>query len=470
MRTVAIVGGGITGLAAAFHLEERAKAGGLPLACRLIERETRFGGKILTERVDGFIIEGGPDSFISMKPWGIELCRHLGLADHLTGTNPDQKQIYLFRKGRLVKLPEGVMTLVPTRLWPFVKSPLISPLGKLRMGLDLLIPPKKDQQDESLASFVERRLGKEALERIAEPLLAGIYAGDASQMSLLSTFPQFREIEKNHGSLTRGMMSRRRAKPAGSSRYTMFMTLKEGMGELVETLTKRLDPAARMTGSSVTEIHPRSAIYEIVLADGRHLEADGVILATPAFMTADLLKMTDPPLADRLRRIPYVSTSTVSLAYKRSGLPHPLDGFGFVVPRSEQRMILACTWTSTKFPHRSTSDHVLVRCFVGGAGREALALQEESALIKRVCEDLNAIMGISTQPVLTKVYRWEKGNPQYNVGHQELIAEIEKLTDQHPGLFVTGAAYRGVGVSDCIHQGVETAEKVLAYLRLSKRR
>ena len=470
MKTIAIVGGGITGLAAAYHLEGQAKATGLPLSCRLIEREPRFGGKILTERVDGLTIEGGPDSFISMKPWGIELCKHLGLADHLTGTNPDQKQIYLLHKGRLVELPEGVVTLVPTRLWPFVKSPLISPLGKLRMGLDLIIPPRKDQQDESLGSFVKRRLGKEALERIAEPLLAGIYAGDANQLSLLSTFPQFREVEKNYGSLTRGMMARRSAVAAGHARYTMFVTLKEGMSELAEALTKRLDPATRMAGSFVTKVHPRSTTYEVVLADGRNLEADAVILATPAFVTADLLKQLDPLLSDRLIKIPYVSTSTVSLAYKRSGFPHPLNGFGFVVPRSERRMILACTWTSTKFPHRAASDHVLIRCFVGGAGREALALEEESTLIKRVCEDLKAIMGISMPPVLAKIYRWEKGTPQYNIGHLERVTEIEKMTDRHPGLFVTGAAYRGVGVSDCIHQGTQTAQKVLAYLGLTEHR
>ena len=470
MKTVAIVGGGITGLAAAYHLEAQAMASGFPLACRLMEREARFGGKILTERVDGLTIEGGPDSFISMKPWGIELCQHLGLADHLTGTNPDQKQIYLFRKGRLVELPEGVMALVPTRLWPFVKSPLVSPLGKLRMGLDLIIPQRKDQQDESLASFVKRRLGKEALERIAEPLLAGIYAGDANQLSLLSTFPQFREIEKNYGSLTRGMMARRSAAAPVPSRYTMFMTLKEGMSELVEALTKRLDPATRMAGSFVTRIHPNSMTYEVVFADGRRLEADAVILATPAFVTADLLKQLDPMLSERLIKIPYVSTSTVSLAYKRSGFPHPLNGFGFIVPRSEQRLVLACTWTSTKFPHRAPSDHVLIRCFVGGAGREAPVLEEESALIKKVREDLKAIMGISIPPVFAKIYRWEKGTPQYNVGHLERVAEIEKMTDGHPGLFLTGAAYRGVGVSDCIHQGTQTAEKVLAYLGLSEHR
>jgi len=468
VKTVAIIGGGITGLSAAYHLEEQAKAGGLPLACRLIERQSQFGGKIRTDRIDGLIIEGGPDSFISMKPWGIELCQRLGLADHLTGTNPDQKQIYLLYKGRLVELPEGVMTLVPTRLWPFVKSPLISPLGKLRMGLDLFIPPKRDKQDESLASFVQRRLGREMLERIAEPLLAGIYAGDPRQMSLASTFPQFREIEQKYGSLTCGMMARRRAVSPASSRYTMFMTLREGMGELVETLIKRLDPASRMTGSGVIGIQPYSMAYELLLADGRRLEADAVILATPAFVTADLLKQLDPLLSNRLIKIPYVSTATVSLAYKRSGFFHLLNGFGFVVPRSEQRTILACTWTSTKFPHRATSDRILVRCFVGGAGREELALQEETSLVKMVCEDLKAIMGIATEPILTKVYRWEKANPQYKVGHLEQVAEIEKMMAQHPGLFVAGAAYRGVGVADCIHQGVQTAEKVLAYFKQSK--
>lgn len=468
MKTVAIVGGGITGLAAAYHLQERIKADRLPLSCRLIERQTRFGGKILTERVDGFTIEGGPDSFISMKPWGIELCQRLGISDRLTGTNPNQKKIYLLRKDRLEELPEGVMALMPTRLWPFLRSPLISPLGKLRMGMDLFIPPKTDSTDESLASFVKRRLGNEALERIAEPLLAGIYAADATQMSLAGTFPQFREIEQKYGSLTRGMLARRRAVPSSSSRYTMFMTLKEGMGEMVETLVKRLGPATLMAGSGVNGIQARATTYELLLGDGRRLEADAVILAAPAFVAADLLKQLDLLLSERLAKIPYVSTATVSLAYKRSGSLHPLNGFGFVVPRSERRRILACTWTSTKFPHRAASDHVLIRCFVGGAGREELALQEETSLVKMVCEDLKAIMGISADPVLVKVYRWEKANPQYHVGHLERVAEIEKMATQHPGLFVTGAAYRGVGVADCIHQGIQTAEKALAHLKITK--
>jgi oxygen-dependent protoporphyrinogen oxidase len=466
MKTVAIVGGGITGLAAAYHLEDRAAAGRLPLAYRLIERDMRFGGKIVTEHTGGFTIEGGPDSFISMKPGGIELCRRLGISERLTGTNPAQKQVYVLCNGRLTELPEGIMGLMPTRVWPFLKSPLISPLGKLRMGLDAFIPARRDPSDESLAAFVRRRLGSEMLDRIAEPLLAGIYAGDPKRMSVLSTFPQFREIELKYGSLTRGMLARRRA-VANSSPYTMFMTLKEGMGELVNALIKRLNPTARMTESNVVGIQARSTNYEIILSDGRRLEADSLIFATPAFVTAELLKQLDPPLSDRLRRISYVSTATVTLAYKRSGFSHPLNGFGFVVPRSEKRRILACTWTSTKFPHRADSDHVLIRCFIGGAGREELAMQQEESLVKTALDDLSAIMGISTAPVLAKVYRWEKANPQYTVGHLENVNEIEEMTAQHPGLFVTGAAYRGVGVADCIHQGIQTAERVLAHLKLT---
>jgi oxygen-dependent protoporphyrinogen oxidase len=263
------------------------------------------------------------------------------------------------------------------------------------------------------------------------------------------------------------MLARRRAAPPPSSPYTMFMTLKGGMGDLAETLTKQLDPSTRMLESDVTGILARATSYVLLLANGRRLEADALIFATPAFVTAELLKQLDPLISGKLRTIPYVSTATVSLAYKRSGFSHPLDGFGFVVPRSENQRILACTWTSTKFPHRAAPHHVLIRCFVGGAGREDLALQEEASLIMTIREDLKAIMGISAEPVLARVYRWEKANPQYSVGHLDRVNEIERMAGQHPGLFVTGAAYRGVGIADCIHQGIQTAEKVLAYLKQS---
>ncbi|MBI3610160.1 MAG: protoporphyrinogen oxidase [Nitrospirae bacterium] len=475
-KKVIIIGGGITGLAAAYTLQELARKNQAPVSFTLLEGQPRLGGKILTDTDTGFVIEGGPDSFISQKPWALELCRQLGLKDRLTGTNREQTATYILHHGRLVNLPEGVMLLVPTRLGPFIKTPLFSPLGKLRMGLDWIIPKKQTAEDESLAGFVRRRLGQEAVERLAEPLLAGIYAGDAEQMSLAATFPQFMELEQRYGSLIRGMLARRREMrertPSGTGTSpgtiptTMFMTLKGGLSELVAALVSKLDRNSLMIGAEVERIHWKSGLstYHVRLKDGTALTADAVIAASPAYVTADLLAETDATLVRMLREVPYVSTATVSLAYQKAGFRHPLNGFGFVVPRREDRSIMACTWTSTKFPHRAPGDQVLLRCFVGGAGREEVVGLSEKDLVNRVRDDLRAIMGITEDPVLSRVYRWEKANPQYPVGHLDRLAGIDDRLTRLPGLFLAGAAYRGVGVPDCIRQGNEAAERAFKYL------
>jgi len=472
-KKVLIIGGGITGLAAAYSLQELARKNHAPISFTLIEGQSRLGGKILTDTEKGFVIEGGPDSFISQKPWAMELCLQLGLKDRLTGTNRDQTATYILHNGRLVNLPEGVMLLVPTRIRPFLSTPLFSPLGKLRMGLDWIIPRKKNDDDESLAGFVRRRLGQEAVERLAEPLLAGIYAGDAEQMSLAATFPQFMELEERHGSLIRGMLarSRERGKPAPSGNEpptTMFMTLKGGLSELVEAIVSKLDREALTIGTDAERIHWKSGLstYQVRLKNGTSLTADAVIATSPAYVTADLLSETDATLVRMLREIPYVSTATVSLAYRKDSFRHPMKGFGFVAPRRERRSIMACTWTSTKFPHRAPADRALLRCFVGGAGREDIISLPEKDLVERVREDLREIMGVTEEPILSRVYRWEKANPQYPVGHLDRLAEIDDRLTRLPGLFLAGAAYRGVGVPDCIRQGTEAAKRAFNFLTL----
>jgi len=472
-KKVIIIGGGITGLAAAYSLQELSRKNRAPISFTLIEGQPRLGGKILTDTEDGFVIEGGPDSFISQKPWALELCRQLGLADRLEGTNRDQTATYILLNGRLVNMPEGVMLLVPTRIGPFLSTPLFSPLGKLRMGLDWIIPRKKNREDESLAGFVRRRLGREAVERLAEPLLAGIYAGDAEQMSLAATFPQFLELEEKYGSLIRGMLARRRerAKPAPSGKEpppTMFMTLKGGLAELVEAIVSKLDRETLTIGKEAERIHWKSGLstYQVRLKDGTALTADAVISTSPAYVTADLLSETDATLVRTLREIPYVSTATVSFAYRKDSFRHPLNGFGFVAPRREGRSIMACTWTSSKFPHRAPPDRVLLRSFVGGAGRENIVSLPEMELADRVREDLREIMGVTEEPILSRIYRWDKANPQYPVGHLDRLAEIDDRLTRYPGLFLAGAAYRGVGVPDCIRQGNEAAERAFKYLTL----
>ncbi|HEY5649294.1 MAG TPA: protoporphyrinogen oxidase [Nitrospiria bacterium] len=470
-KKAVIIGGGITGLAAAHALQEKARESGLPLTTTLVESENRLGGKILTDRKDGFVIEGGPDSFISQKPWGLDLCIRLGLKDHLNGTNREQTATYILNHGRLVNLPEGVMLMVPTRFGPFIRTPLFSLSGKIRMGMDLFLPKNTSGEDESLAGFVERRLGQEAVERLAEPLMAGIYAGDAHQMSLASTFPQFRDLENRYGSLIRGMLARRkemrnRASSGKPAPWTMFMTLKNGLSEIVETLAGKLEPGSVLTGSGAERIHwkPGLSLYHVRLKNGTVLEAHSVISAAPAYVTANLMAQTDATLVRSLNEIPYVSTATVSLAFRKKDFSHPLNGFGFVVPRGENRGIMACTWTSTKFPHRAPDDGILLRCFVGGAGREEILSGPDDEILKRVRTDLKETMGISEEPLFSKVYRWERANPQYLVGHGERLAEIDDRLSRFPGLFLAGAAYRGIGIPDCIRQGQNAADQAHRYL------
>lgn len=483
---VIIIGGGITGLATAYYLQQQAAAG-VPLRYTLIESAPRLGGKIVTHRRDGFVIEGGPDSFVTQKPWALELCRELGLEDRLIGTNPVPRPVYVLQRGRLVPLPEGVMLVVPTKIRPFLTSPLLSWPGKLRMGLDLFIPPRREDGDESLASFIRRRLGQEALDKIAEPLMAGIHVADAERLSLLATFPRFAELERRHGSLIRGVLATRKAaaanrrlsaltrpwgktaaddqrqaaeRPSGSN-GSVFVTLQDGVDELVEALVRRLDRASLLTGCRVIGVRPQAeeARWAVHLGDGTTLTADAVVLAVPAYVAADLIESFNPTLATGLRKIRYVSTATVSLGYRRADVPHPLDSAGFLIPRSEGRRITACTWSSIKFAHRAPADHVLLRAFVGGARDEHLADLDDAAMLAMVRSELRDILGITAVPVLSEIFRWPKGNPQYDVGHLERVARLEALCN--PGLFLAGSAYHGVGLPDCVRSGRRVAKRIV---------
>jgi protoporphyrinogen/coproporphyrinogen III oxidase len=459
---VAIIGGGIAGLATAYHLQEKARTSGRTLECSVIERDGRLGGKIVTNYRDGFVVEGGPDCFLTQKPWAVEMCRQLGLGDQLIGTNEASRKVFILWKRKLHRLPDGVLLIIPTRFMPFALSPLISPLGKLRMGLDLVTPARSDDGDESVADFVRRRLGSEALDKIAEPLMGGIHVSDPERQSLLATFPRFRDTERKHGSLVRGMLAARRAHPPNGKSLPMFMTLKGGMQDLVSTLTGRMDGVRLLAGRSVASLRRVDpGGYRLALDDGSHLDADQVVLAVPAHDAAKLASGLDGELAERLAAIRFVSTATVSLGYRRADISHSLDGFGFVIPSKEGRPITGCTWSSTKFDGRAAEGHVLVRCFLGGAIDEGPALLPEDEMVRLAREELRSLMGIEAEPVLTQVYRWRDGHPQYDVGHLERVAEIERLCAGHPGLHLTGSSYRGVGIPDCIRNGGLTAEAVL---------
>lgn len=467
IRRVAIVGGGIAGLSTAWYLERQAAAQGVDLAYTLLESGMRWGGKILTEQVDSdgdspFIIEAGPDSFLTQKPWALQLAHELGLGGQLLGTNDGQRSTYVLKHGRPVVLPDGLMLIVPTRLLPFVRSPLLSPWGKLRMGLDWLMPARRDDADETLAQFVRRRLGREALDKIAEPLLSGIYNADAERQSILATFPRFRHIEREHGSLIRGMLAARRGRentPAPGEKLSAFMSFAAGTQTLVDALAAQLGGDLRLeTGVNRIEQLPGGG-YTLHLDDGRTSQADAVVLATPAPSSAELVRDLAPAAAALLEAIRYVSTGTISLAYRKADLPHLLKGFGLVIPGSEQRPINAITIASTKFDQRAPADSVLLRVFFGGA-RSAESMQlDDAALLRMVRAELCGILGIEAEPRFHRIYRWWNANPQYDVGHLERVARIEATLP--PGLYVTGSAYRGVGMPDCVHQAQQTAEKLI---------
>jgi oxygen-dependent protoporphyrinogen oxidase len=468
MKRVAIIGGGIAGLATAYYLHERGQGA---VEYTLIESAPRFGGKITSARENGFVVEGGPDSFLTTKTAALELCRALGLGDQLIGTNDAGRKVFVWSHGQLRAMPDGVMLIVPTKLMPFITSPLISPLGKLRMGMDALIPPRREDGDESLSHFVRRRLGAEALDKIAEPMIAGIYVADAENLSLQSTFPRFLDMEKKYGGLLRGVIAQKRAANGngrngnGKSATSMFMTLRGGLQDLTDAIVARLAPRrdALLPNRSVVAVTRDGGAYDLALSDGAHLHADEIVFASPAYAAADLVQGIDPALADSLRAIRYVSTATVSLGFRRAELSHPLNGFGFVVPRSEKRQILACTWSSTKFNDRAPDGHALVRAFIGGAHAEHLVDQDDAALAEIAREELRAMMGITAIPVLTKVYRWQKANPQYEVGHQARIAEIDRRVASHCGLHLAGGAYHGVGIPDCIQDGARVAEEIIGH-------
>ncbi len=449
---VAIVGGGITGLAAAYAL-----AGHEVL---LFERGPRLGGKILTERLDGFLLEAGPDSFLTTKPQAVEVSRALGLGDELIGTSPG-RTVYVLSRGRLHPLPEGLMLIAPTKVAPFLRSGLFSWGEKARIAADLLVPPGRDG-DESLGAFVRRRMGRAALDRLAAPLLAGIYAGDAERLSLQATFPQLRELERRHGSLIAGVLAQRRTAGAGAGdgRLPLFMTIRGGLDRLVGALAAASGADVR-TGTEVAAIGPDGAGYVLDLAAGGRVDVDALILATPSYAAADLLATLAPEAAALLRQIAYASTATISLAYREEELPR-LAGHGFVVARSEGYRITACTWASAKWPDRAPPGYGLLRAYVGSASDPRALDRSDAEIIALVRSDLAEAMRLTASPILARVSRWPRSMPQYALGHLERLAEVERLLSWHPRFSIAGAGYRGIGLPDCIKQGMAAAARVVS--------
>lgn len=457
-----IIGGGIAGLSAAYYAAKK-----LPEAhITLIESDSRWGGKITTDRAtfdDGqFIIEGGPDTFLATKPYATALCKELGLSERLHGTNPKQKNTYVLHRNKLEPLPDGLAMMIPTNVQAILKSHLVSWFGKARMGFDFVQPAKTVNGDESLGAFVSRRLGREAYENLIEPLMSGIYAGDGDQLSLASTFPYLRDLEIKYGSLARGALEMRaqsNGKAVQGSR-SAFLTPTTGLAEIVEALVESLKSKVDLClNTSVSRISNIDSRYLVELEDGSGLESDSVILATPAYVSGTLLASFDSELAAVLKSIPYASTATVSLAYRESDLPRTLDGYGYVIPRREGRKALACTWTSTKFPHRAPEGYALIRVFVGRAGQDIP--WNENDLLALAKEELNLTLGITAKPILARVFMWDKAMPQYNLGHPEILKRIDAALKNYPGLALAGNGYRGIGIPDCIHSGELAVEKII---------
>jgi oxygen-dependent protoporphyrinogen oxidase len=462
---VVIIGGGISGLAAARRLLQQES----PPRVTIVESDSKFGGKVRTEHVDDFVIEGGPDSFLSSKPRGVGLATELGLGDDLIGVTPQPHRAFILHRNAFYPIPEGLTGLVPTKLGPVARSGLLSARGKVRLALDYVLP-KQDAEDEALGAFVRRRLGDEAWERLVEPLMAGIYAADGDQLSLAATFPQLQAAEREHGGLIKGVLAARQKAPAGNGpARPPFLTPAAGLVSLVEALTSNLqrDGAVLRAGvraRSVSQAVPGGA-YDVALDGAEPLRAEAVILATPAYVAGDLIRGLDSGLGRDLGEIPHSSTAIVTLAYRTEQIARPLTGHGYLVPRVEGGPILACTWSSRKWAGRAPDGWELLRIFLGRSGNgEALLEFDDDTLLAIAQSEVATRLGATGAPVLGRVQRWPRGMPQYLLGHPERIARVEAALARHVGLELAGNALRGVGVPDVIRSGEEAAERVLRTL------
>lgn len=479
MKRIIIIGGGITGLAAAHRFIELSKGTAAEFDVTILEASSRLGGTIQTECRDEFVLELGPDSFISEKPEALQLVKRLGLESQLIETNTQHRRSFIVRNGRLRPVPEGFQLLGPSRLWPFVTSDIFSWAGKARMAMDLLLPRGNTNQniDESLAQFVRRRLGREALERMAQPMVAGIYTADPERLSLRATMPRFLEMERADRSVILAMLksagSQNRAATNGTSgaRYSLFLSFERGMQTLVDELSSRVPSAAVQLNSKVTSLRldRASSRWTIDAESGDSVDADAVCIAIPTYAAAQLLQQTDTKVSEELKSISYASTATVNLAYHRSDIRHSLAGFGFVVPFIEKRSLIACTFSSIKFAGRAPDGFVLLRAFVGGALQPDMFALDEQEMLQRVQADLRVLVGIEKAPIFSEVMRWPRSMPQYEIGHLDRVRRIDNRLGELPTLKLAGNAYRGAGIPDCIRSGEKAADELVSVLESQNR-
>lgn len=461
MTRIAIIGGGISGLAAAFALEQHRRAGA-PVDYVLYESSPRLGGVLRTEKIDGCLVEAGPDSFITEKPWATDLCRALGIGNELIGSNDADRKTYILTRGKLVVMPDGLMFMVPTKILPTGLSPLFSLKTKLRMAREFFHPPRAVDHDESVAAFVERHYGSEMVDRLADPLLSGVYGGEAASLSVRAVLPRFAEMERTHGSLGRAMLAGRKKMSAGPRKPAppLFTSLKDGMQHLAETVVSKLSPKSLLTNAPAQSVQPEAGGW-LVSAGLQSDQFDGVIIALPGGAAAQVLRLATPELSAELAAVQYSSSITVGLGYDRDVRESLPPGFGFLVPRSEGKRLLAATFVHNKFPHRAPDDRALLRCFFAGRNAEDLWPLSDDRIIGIVRTELQQILGLRAEPLFARVYKWKSAMAQYGVGHLDRLDRIERLRQQLPGLALAGNAYRGIGVPDCIRSGTTAAKQLV---------
>lgn len=453
-RRVAVIGGGISGLTAAYELVNRG------VDCTLIEASERLGGVIRTDRVDECLVEGGPDSFIAQKPWALELIKELGLGDQVIGSNDSQRRTYVVRKGKLIPLPDGIQFLAPTKILPVLTTRLLGPAAKIGLMMEWFKRPRRAAGDRSIAEFVLDHYGREMNEYLAQPMLAGVYGGSPEELSLEAVMPRFLELERKYGSVSRGMLAARRKAPPPKPGASLFLTLRGGMQQLVDALVQRIEGKARIVRQAAKAVERRGDGYAVTL-DGDCIEADAVILATPAWSAAEALRGLDGALAAELDRIPYNSSITGAFLYHRPPFHRPLDGFGFLVPRCESRLLAACTWVNTKFKHRAPDSRAFLRAFVAGENAARRQSDSDQALTGAISMELQEIMRFQGEPATVRLNRWNRAMAQYQPGHLAIKRGIEERLSHHSGLHISGNAFDGIGVPDCIRRSRAIVRELL---------
>ncbi len=447
---VVVIGGGITGLSAAYYLTRA----GVPVT--IIDNGPVLGGVMQTAHPHGCTLELGPDSFLSAKPWALDLIRGLGLASGIMSSNDHLRRTYILKNGRLVPMPDGLMMVVPTKVMPMLGSPLLSWRTKARMALEWFRRPHDAGADRSVADFLREHYGQEALDYLGEPLLAGVYGGSPEQLSVQSVLPRFAEMEAKYGSLTRGVLAMRKSAARRES-GPLFQTLTGGLSDITTAVVAAAGDRLKAITCSAESIEPLADGWRVrILGDWMH--ADHLVLAGRAWQSAELLRPVHSEMASLLESIPYASSMTLALGYRRQDVHHPLNGFGFLVPRRERQLLLACTWLGTKFAHRVPDDMAVLRCFLSG---DACA-RSDGEIVAAARAEIRRIMNVDAEPVFTRSARWPRSMAQYSVGHAARVERIEQLAAGIPGLQLAGNAFHGIGVPDCVHSGRLAAERILA--------